>query len=436
MKKPQRPSAARFYSQAILLMFVLGLAPVLLNIIVDPYELNTIVDLGLEKQKISEKAHYPLWKVIHFPKGQTDIVILGDSRARALRDKYWHEVGLSGAYNFAYGGATLHEIYDTFHYVKEQTDLKALIIGMQLRSFDPNYKNGMNRVPEALRLSSNPLEYYSNWFVSRISAKNLQQKFQTELSWLEAGNFNFVSTAIAKHTPDAHPQATHQPPPQGAPPQGECHDCKVPSIVPPANQKALAVPADHYFGNDLGIWSALWQPVPTVRSLPKKFARQVEVNAAATWRDFEFSYLFWEYLVEISAWCAQNDVALIFFVPPTIVEMQGRISEFGFGDLNHQFLADLARLGTVVDFDFNTPLTRDIDRFTDAYHFNSKAARLIVGEIAQLVSPDQQTRAKALKRRKDVVCPISSTEIITRTQDKALQVLEGRSCRIWRRNYE
>lgn len=431
MKNPQRPSAARFYSRAIFLTFVLGLAPVLLNIIVDPYELNTFVDLGLQKQKISEKAHYPLWKVIHFPKGQTDIVILGDSRARALKNKYWHEIGLTGAYNFGYGGATLHEIYDTFHYVKEQTDLKVLVIGMQLRSFDPSYKNGMNRVPEALRLSSNPLEYYTNWFVSRISVKNLQQKFQTELSWLEAKNFHFVPPAAASHISEAQPQATHTPPTQG-----ECHDCKVPSIVTPADQKALAVQTNHYFGDDLGIWSVLWQPSPTVRSLPKKFARQVETNAAATWRDFEYSYLFWEYLVEISNWCAQNNVALIFFVPPTIIEMQGRTTEFGFGDLNHRFLADLARLGTVVDFDFGSPLTRNIERFTDAYHFNSKVARLMVGEIAQLASTDQQTRAKALKRRKDVVCPISGAEIITRTQDKSLQVLEGRSCRIWRKNNE
>lgn len=96
----------RVYCAAITTAFVLGLAPVLLNFIVDPYEMNAVVELGLDKQKVSEKAHYPLWKVVHFPKDRADIIIMGDSRARALRDKYWHEVGLTGAYNFAYGGAT------------------------------------------------------------------------------------------------------------------------------------------------------------------------------------------------------------------------------------------------------------------------------------------------------------------------------------------
>ena len=98
-------------SAALGIALAAGLAPTAFNAIVDPYELNDAFELDLNKQRISEKAHYPLWKFAHYPDDGADTVILGDSRARALRDKYWHELGLKGAYNFAYGGATIHEIY-------------------------------------------------------------------------------------------------------------------------------------------------------------------------------------------------------------------------------------------------------------------------------------------------------------------------------------
>lgn len=426
-----RARTARFYCVVIACTFLLGLTPVLLNFIVDPYEMNNIVELGLEKQKVSEKAHYPLWKVAHFPKTPPDTIILGDSRARALRNKYWHEVGLTGAYNFAYGGATLHEIYDTFKYAKKQADLKTLIIGIQLRSFDPDHKNGLNRVPEALRLTDNPLEYYSNWFVSRIGIKNLERKYDVKLSQIADINLSFLTPAFADHLSKEQRaaigiQQKHD----------DCFDCTIPSIVAPADQKSLAVQTDHYFSDDLGIWKDLWQPIYSDRDLPKKFAQQVKKNAKATWRAFRFSEVFWGYLVEISTWCRQNNVELVFVIPPTIVEMQNRIVEFGYGDLNHEFLSRLTDLGTVVDFDFDTPLTRDIERFTDAYHFNSKVARLIVGEIVLLISNDKETIKKARKRRKDIRCPISDDDTTAQITDGSMQVLTGHSCRIWRKNNE
>lgn len=136
--------------------------------------------------------------------------------------------------------------------------------------------------------------------------------------------------------------------------------------------------------------------------------------------------------MEISAWSKQNNVQLIFVIPPTIVEMQYRIFDFGYGELNHDFRRRLLKLGLVVDFDFDSPLTRDPGRFTDAYHSNYKVAKLIVGEIVQLVSTDKKIDAKARKRRKDIICPILKKDISNRTADEFMEVLEGKSCRFWR----
>ncbi|MBL4906399.1 MAG: hypothetical protein JKX94_03030 [Sneathiella sp.] len=90
----------KIYSLIAIFTFLAGLAPFIFNLVIDPYEINPIVNLDLEKSKISEKSHYPLWKVIHYPEETTEIVILGDSRARALKEKFWHQLGLSNTYNF------------------------------------------------------------------------------------------------------------------------------------------------------------------------------------------------------------------------------------------------------------------------------------------------------------------------------------------------
>ncbi|MEL7430594.1 MAG: hypothetical protein AAFN43_11425, partial [Pseudomonadota bacterium] len=157
------------YVVLMLVAALCGFAPALLNLVVDPYELVFERDRSPDIEELAEKAHYPLWKLSRHERGRFDTLILGDSRARALQDKYWHSLGIEGAMNLAYGGGTLPEIHETFQYVKDDPALKTLIIGIQLRSFDEDHKQGMNRVPEAVSLIGNPVEYIFNWSVAKTS---------------------------------------------------------------------------------------------------------------------------------------------------------------------------------------------------------------------------------------------------------------------------
>ena len=419
--------SARFYCFIVTLAFVVGLVPIVFNLVVDPYEMDEFVDTGLEKQKISEKAHYPLWKVIHYPENSPNVVILGDSRARSLRDKYWHDLGAQNAYNFAYGGATIYEIYDTFKYVKKNSDLKALVIGIQLRSFNLQFKNGQNRVPEAIRLSQNPLKYYSNWFVSRIGLRLLQKEIKPWLPQLTELGWGITSSAQAESLAKTKVGQI-----EGLIERKVCDECMLPENYAASVHPSNTLSTPHYFANHLGIWGDLWPRGKIDRKLVGNFKRQVSRNGKADWRSFEFSNKFWRYLMEISAWSKQNKVQLIFVIPPTIVEMQRRIYEFGYGKLNHELRGRLANLGIVVDFDFDSPLTRNVTRFTDAYHFDYKAARLIVGEIVQLANEENGSVALARKRRKDIICPILEKDVSSRIANDNMEVLEGHSCRIWR----
>lgn len=157
------------YVALMLVAAFCGFVPALLNLFIDPYELVVKRERSPRVEELAEKAHYPLWKLARYQKGRFDTLILGDSRARALQDKYWQSLGVDGAMNLAYGGGTLPEIHETFQYIKDDPALKTLIIGIQLRSFDEDHKQGMNRVPEAVSLINNPVAYIFNWSVAKTS---------------------------------------------------------------------------------------------------------------------------------------------------------------------------------------------------------------------------------------------------------------------------
>ncbi|WP_282604567.1 hypothetical protein [Pelagibius sp. Alg239-R121] len=417
----------RFYAIALGLAVTAGLSPALFNVIVDPYDMNAAVDLDLNKQKISEKAHYPLWKMARYPQEGAKTVILGDSRARALRNKYWNELGQVEVFNFAYGGATVHEIYDTFRYVKNDPKLRTLVVGIQLRSFDPDHKGGMNRVPEAIKLTGNAFDYYTSWFVAKVGWRHLNQRYAAQIQEAQSWTPRLVSPARATEfeAPGEVPLVRLLSP-------EACYGCRLPELDGPISLPAVSKGLNLGLGRGYGRWAAAWPALEITRELPSRFERQVRKNGRSDWKSFKFSEELWSRVAEMADWSAANGVRLIFVIPPTITEMQQRMTAYGHAELNHRFRTRLAALAPVVDFDFDNGLTRDLERFTDAYHFNSKAARNIVGELVQLVSEESEPVQKARKRRGELSCPVTAADTTHEISDGIVTMSEGGGCRIWR----
>ncbi|WP_350335321.1 hypothetical protein [Coralliovum pocilloporae] len=409
--------------------FAAGLTPFLFNFVVDPYGMNNRFDLDLEKFRVSERAHYPLWKMINFPEDGAEVVILGDSRARALREKIWKGLG-HDAFNFAYGGATISEIYDTFLHVKSSPKLKTLVVGLPLRSFDPDHRGGMNRVPEAIRLAQDPISYYSSWFVAKMSLRNLQHRYPGFFRKLERLTPEWVGTAKAAE--DKQPDDFNLSDLVG---RGYCRDCVLPTGKKADPHPGLARQINLGLGRGYGHWGHLWSSVALNRDLPGKFERQVRKNGANDWEGFRFSEELWEKIETIASWSRENNVQLVFVIPPTIVEMQQRMAGFGFTDLNHRFRVKLSELAPVFDFDFDSKFTRDLSRFTDAYHFRGKSAHAIVGEISLLISDNKRIRQRAQRKRSDIICPVSPADTSDTFSDGTATVVEGQSCRIWTWNH-
>ena len=419
------------YVLAISLIFILGLSPLLFNFVVDPYNMNKVFNLGINKEKISLKAHYPLWKILNYPSQTATTLIMGDSRALALKDKYWHQLKLINAYNFSYGGGTINEIVDTVNFIKNSPQLKTIFIGIQLRSFSPLFKKGMNRVPEAIEFANNPLQYYSNGFVTEISWRQIESGFKDQIDNITANsNFKLISSAYAEENFDFSKNSLSK-----LLDPAHCTNCILPKLI-----KSQPAPSITFIKTQavvgLGIWQELWPLIAMNRQLPKKFSNQIVKNAKSDWQSFTFSKKYWQGLVEISQWSKQHNIKLVFFIPPTIAEMQQQISNYGYGQLNQELRTDLARLATVVDFDFDSPLTRNVENFNDAYHFNFKIAKAIIGELIQLVSDNTTSVELSQKRRSGIRCPITKQDITKQLSHQGLRMIEGKSCRIWQSSDE
>jgi hypothetical protein len=414
----------KLYTAALAFTGLLALAPVAFNFVVDAFNHNQLIDLELDKQEISVKAHYPLYKMIEYPRKKAPTVILGDSRARALQDRYWQELGRNDVYNFAYGGATVYEIYDTFKYLRDTVELDTLIISLPLRSMDARFKGGMNRVPEAMSLANDPFAYYTNWFIAKTGWELLNDRYPAAFDFVNSVSFWPIQDADAADFSALNALSV-----EALLDPSLCDEC---ALTTPNG--TLVLPALHrYHGPGFGRWARYWPEITIDRDLPQLFAKQVGTNGAADWRRFKQSEELWALVEDIAAWCGENDVNLLFLVPPTISEMQRRISDFGLTSANHKFRERLSALAPVVDLDFDAPFSRELANFTDAYHFGSDPARKIVGELLLLTDRDPDRIAVATSRREDLICPATKQDITQSHSEGTLTLLEGVSCRIWRR---
>jgi len=407
---------------------IIGTGPALLNFVTDPYEMFRKGVSDKSAAELAEKAHYPLWKMTHFP-DDSSTVILGDSRARALRDKYWHELGLTGAYNFAYGGGTIPEVYSTFQQIKNNPHLKTLIVGIQLRSFDINHKGGMNRVPEAVKVSSSSIAYLKNWSVAKTSLK---------LVFRQNPHFQAISHALADLLSLSAQAADLGKPGTSAVDEllrpEICFGCDLPEdgsyYVPVTKARK---------GINLGLGRGSRRRdlefafVDGTRDLPSKFQRQISKNAAADWKNFQFSEHYFEMIEDMADW-ANSDASrhLMFIIPPTIPEMQATIDTYGLSDLNREFRLRLANMASVLDLDFPNSMTADLENFSDAYHFNATVARSIVGEVVLLLPHSSDAvAALAIKRRSFLQCPVQE-HASTEQQRATEQPIASHACRIWK----
>lgn len=299
----------------------------------------------------------------------------------------------------------------------------------------------MNRVPEALKLLENKINYVQNWSVINSAWKVYHAENHDQIEAFKNALPRLVSVANA-----ASLQETNNSTALGVLLDPRvCFSCSFPAELaalplPKHTKYKFGLGRQTYFSGFGSLDRRQWNQVsdwyvqdPVNVTLDSKFERQIAGSGKADWSGFNFSQTYWNHLTEISQWAKQNDKGLYFVIPPTVTKLQSTIKNNGLEHLNHQFRVELSKLGNVVDFDFPNQITNDASNFSDAYHFNSVVARKLAGEVASLVSSKIKSHKRYVQHSGDFSCPSSSTDAAKATRlTKGVETFHGLNCRIWK----
>lgn len=144
-----------------------------LVVLVDPYnyfDLTSFVPLEIKK-KTSFLLNERLWRCVEFKKTPSGNILLGDSRIAKIDTNFIKSKTGDNYFNFAYGGASLAEIVDTFEYAKKITKLSNVYIGVSFNHY--NSHNARNMFSGAELLSRDYKYYLSDRGVAEALFYNL-----------------------------------------------------------------------------------------------------------------------------------------------------------------------------------------------------------------------------------------------------------------------
>ncbi len=419
-----------------------GMAPMLLNAVVDPFNKNGIVELGLQKEKLATKRHGQLYKTIAYPRRESAYVVFGDSRSRALREKLFRESRWGqDVFNFSFGGGTFPEMVDSFWYAARYGHLKGVVLGVPLRMFTSAYKGGKNQMPEAVRIAGSAREYYTSLDVSSLALDVLEQQYRDEASAIrEVGSVlgqlfgAGIRPAHSAERPRQILPATIIPPARTVETEeatrtdrGELETTDNAVTPMPAFDRE-SIPAPFVAADP----SPQTPPLPQSAKRARKWHQQVTKAAKSDWEKFQSSEAYYEALEEIIAFSRKAGIKVLLFIPPTPIDMQRTLITYDRMDLAFAHRKRLAAMAPVLDFDFPNPLTAKPENFNDAFHFHASVAREIAHELVRQFGVSERSEAWISKRRRLIQCPApgdAAGQSVSLPGDTPVTL--GRNCLVW-----
>jgi len=95
---------------------------------------------------------------------------------------------------------------------------------------------------------------------------------------------------------------------------------------------------------------------------------QLKVTGKRYYQKFKHPDYYYNELVKITKYCKQNNIKLIFFMPPTHVDLQQLISKFGLEKDFEIFVDEISGLSLLYNFDTENEYTRNKTNFRDPFH--------------------------------------------------------------------
>lgn len=110
---------------------------------------------------------------------------------------------------------------------------------------------------------------------------------------------------------------------------------------------------------------------------------QLKVSAPNFYKNYKYPTKYYNDLKHIADYCSTHNIKLVFFIPPTHIDLQKKIKEYHLEKENEQFKKDLISLKfPVFDFNFENSMTKNKQNFSDPFHFRGKYEKIIISVIS------------------------------------------------------
>jgi hypothetical protein len=318
-----------FFSLVSSSIFSIGL----LNIIIDPYDIFNISKIpGINQQKPIKQNHERLIKALDVARIKPKIIILGSSTSLRLYPKHPALNNNQTAYNLALPGSGMEEQLLYFqHALKNQPNLKQVIIGLDFFSFGVGIKKAPDFVAERLNKDNITTQDALNIIVS-LNA--IQSSLTTIIDNLnsKSGNVNNLD------------------PEQGA-------------------DKLLNLEKPNVLKNFKDVIYSYFQKEDRYKNYQ---ISQDRLNDLKT-------------LVQI---CKEHNIELKIFFPPTHAMQMEALQIGGLWPNYQKWQREIVKITPIWDFtgysDITTePINQDMKNFVDGAHYQYRIADLIINRIVQ-----------------------------------------------------
>lgn len=111
------------------------------------------------------------------------------------------------------------------------------------------------------------------------------------------------------------------------------------------------------------------------------WTEKIEGPSARFYKRYKYPDEYYSELQKIVEYCNKNDINLQFFIPPTHIDLQAQIGKYSLEKEAELYREDLKRLGDVIDFDYETLLTRERENFSDPFHIDIRLDTIVINAL-------------------------------------------------------
>jgi len=110
---------------------------------------------------------------------------------------------------------------------------------------------------------------------------------------------------------------------------------------------------------------------PTMPEKDKYWNYKLDIESQRFFSKYSYPENYYDQLKEISEYCKLHEIKLVFFIPPSHVNWEEKIIQYGLFDEQERLKRDLKKLGPVYNFDITNSFTSDRKNFNDPVHIVS-----------------------------------------------------------------